>query len=449
MTKHFDSIAIGGGSGGIAFSVRAASHGASCAVIENDKLGGTCVNRGCVPKKVMWYASEVAQTINEAKSYGFDVKLNNFDWQSLVDTRESYISRINNWYSGYLEKNNITWIKGTARFLDDHTVEVNGEKYTADHIVIATGGYPTIPNIPGAELGITSDGFFELKQQPKKVAVLGAGYIAVEIAGMLHNLGSDTTLIVRKERPLRQFDTMLSDVLMETMQNSGLKLLTEHVPIALTEEKSGINIEFTNNKVLEGFDTVIWAIGRTPNTEQLNLGSTNIQVRADGVIPADAYQNTNVSGVYSLGDITGIYPLTPVAIAAGRRLATRIFANEPDLHLVYDNIPSVIFSHPPIGTVGLTEEEAIAKYGEDQIKVYTTRFNPMYLALTEHPQPTAMKLVTQGENEKILGCHMIGFNADEMLQGFAVAIKMGACKADFDNTVAIHPTSSEELVTLR
>lgn len=449
MTKHYDLIAIGGGSGGLSAAERAATYGAKCAVIESGKMGGTCVNVGCVPKKVMWYGAEMAQSLKNAPSYGFDINVYGFSWAKLVAAREQYIKGINDWYHTYLSDSNIDEIQGAARFVDAKTLEVNGERYTADHIVIAPGGVPAVPDTPGAKLGITSDGFFALTEQPKRVAVVGAGYIAVELAGVLNSLGSDVSLLLRRGHFLGNFDAMLRDTLMEEMVNNGVNIMPN---ISCTQvEKAGdgsLTLNFSNGQQLTEIDQLIWAIGRKPNTAALNLDAARVEHDASGVIPTDEFQNTNVSGIYAVGDVTGRAQLTPVAVAAARRLADRLFNNQPERKLDYENIPSVMFSHPPIGTVGLTEEQAREKHG-DAVKVYQTRFTAMAHAFTKHQPSTAMKLVTVGAQEKVVGVHIIGQGADEMLQGFAVAVKMGATKADFDNTVAIHPTSSEELVTLR
>ena len=451
--KQFDFITIGGGSGGIASAARAAMHGAKVAIVEPRELGGTCVNRGCVPKKAMWYAAEIAHHSKLARDYGFDSRRGALDWSKLIAAREKYISNIHRFYDGYLDRLNITHIKGYAKFIDAHTLDVNGEQYTAKHIAIAPGGAPTIPDIQGSELAITSDGFFELQQQPKKVLVVGSGYIAVELAGVLNALGSDVTLAIRKESVLREFDPMLSEALMQQMDTDKITLLKLHTPEKLVREDDGtFTAHFETGPEAcaryGGFDSVIWAIGRTPLTEQLNLSAAGVKLNKRGYIATDAFQNTNVKGVYAIGDVTGRAQLTPVAIAAGRRLARRLFNHEKDLKLDYSNIASVIFSHPPIGSIGYSEPEAVGHYGEDQINVYTSRFTPMLTALTSNRQPAAMKLVCQGDDEKIVGLHVIGAGADEMLQGFAVAIKMGATKADFDNTVAIHPTGAEEFVTM-
>ncbi len=449
MSKHYDLLAIGGGSGGLSAAERASMYGKKTAVIEMGRMGGTCVNVGCVPKKVMWNAASIAHTLRDAGGYGFDVMVNDFDWTQLVNARESYIQGINDWYHTYLQDSNIDEISGHARFVDAHTLEVNGEHYTADHIVISPGGVPMVPDIPGAEHGITSDGFFALTAQPKRVAIVGAGYIAVELAGLLKALGSEVDLLLRRQHFLSGFDAMLRETLMEEMVNDGVNILP-NINLEKVEKQADGTLTLTaqGGHIMQGFDTLIWAVGRRPNTADLNLHSAGVNVDENGFIPCDEFQNTNVAGVYSVGDVTGRAQLTPVAIAAARRLGDRLFNNQPDRHLDYVNIPTVMFSHPPIGTVGLTEDEAREMHG-DAVKIYQTRFTPMYHALTTHKTKTAMKLVCVGAQEKVVGIHMIGHGVDEMLQGFAVALKMGATKKDLDNTVAIHPTSSEELVTMR
>lgn len=449
MTKQYDLIAIGGGSGGLSVAQRAATHGARCALIEPDRLGGTCVNRGCVPKKIMWYGAALSQMLDESADYGFDIVRNGFDWAALVARREAYIRRLNDWYRTYLADGAVDWIEARARFIDAHTVEAAGERYSADHIVIATGGSPTMPEIPGAELGITSDGFFELTQPPGRVAVVGAGYIAVELAGMLNALGSQVSLYLRKQHLLRRFDSMLREALMETMLDDGINIFPCSQMEAVEKQPDGkLRLVCDQCQSTQDFDVVLWAIGRAPNTGDLNVLAADVEMDDEGFVRTDDYQNTSAAGVYAIGDITGRAPLTPVAVAAGRRLADRLFGGQPERHLDYENIPTVIFSHPPIGTVGLTEDEARATHGAT-VRVYQTRFTSMYHALTERRLKTLMKLVTVGPGEKIVGCHVIGPGADEMLQGFAVAIRMGATKRDFDDTVAIHPTSAEELVTMR
>ncbi len=450
MTTHFDLICIGGGSGGIATARRAASYGARCAVIEKDRLGGTCVNVGCVPKKVMWNASHTAETLDRAGDYGFDLQARPaLDWHTLHTRREAYIERLNGIYGRNLDKSGVRHITGYARFVDRNTLDVDGERFTADHIVIATGGRPIVPQLPGAELGIDSDGFFALDHQPRKAAVIGAGYIGVELAGVLHGLGTDVSLVIRHDRPLRHFDSLIGEQLMAALAADGLHVM-DHTRIAMLERQTDgrICLHGEDGRRLEGLDTVIWAVGRRANTDDLGLENTGLEVQANGIIDTDLYQETSVQGLYAIGDITGRAALTPVAIAAGRRLADRLFGGRAGRHLDYENIPTVVFSHPPIGTVGLTEDQALERHGADQVKIYTSQFVAMEYALSDHKRRSAMKLVCVGPEERIVGAHMIGPGSDEMLQGFSVAVRMGATKADFDDTVAIHPTSAEEMVTM-
>lgn len=449
MKLHYDLIAIGGGSGGLSVAERAARYGKKCAVVEKGRLGGTCVNVGCVPKKVMWLGASIAHVLENAAGYGFTIGDVRFDWETLKRARDAYVQGINDWYHTYLADSNIDEIAGTARFVDAHTLEVEGRRYTADCIVIAPGGEPVLPDTEGAEHGITSDGFFALETLPRRVAVVGSGYIAVELAGMLNALGADVTMLLRREHLLRNFDAMLRENLMEEMLGDGIDILARtQVRRVVREDSGSLCIECENGQRLEGFDELIWAVGRRPLTADLNLAAAGVASDAEGYIPTDRLQQTNVEGIYAIGDVTGEAQLTPVAIAAGRRLSDRLFGGMRDRYLPYENIPTVVFSHPPIGTVGLTESVARDTHG-DAVKVYQTRFTAMYNVFTERKQKTAMKLVTVGAQEKVVGCHIIGPGADEMLQGFTVAIRMGASKQDLDDTVAIHPTSAEELVTMR
>ena len=451
MTKHYDYISIGGGSGGIASLNRAASYGKKCAIIEASHLGGTCVNLGCVPKKVMWYGAQVAEAIHKyAPDYGFDIDVKGFDFKKLVETRQKYISNIHRSYETNLAKNKVEVIQGFAKFVDAKTIEVNGELITADHILIATGGRPVFPDVKGAEYGIDSDGFFELEQLPERVAVVGAGYVAVEIAGVLRSLGSEVDLYVRQHSPLRSFDHSIVNVLIEEMDKEGIELHTHTVIKEVIKNEDGsLTIDLEDGRT-NTVDCLIWAVGREPATDKINLEVTGVETNSIGKIKVDKFQNTNVEGIYAVGDIIeNSIDLTPVAVAAGRRLSERLFNNKPNEHLDYNLVPTVIFTHPPIGTIGMSEMQAIAQYGEDSIKCYSSTFTPMYSAVTQHRQKCTMKLVCLGDEEKVIGLHGIGFGVDEMIQGFAVAIKMGATKADFDNTVAIHPTGSEEFVTMR
>lgn len=448
MEYDYGLISIGGGSGGIAGANRAASYGAKCAVIEQARLGGTCVNVGCVPKKVMWFAAATADIINSADNYGFNVSLNSFNWPELKQKRDAYIERLNGIYATNLGNNGVDHIEGTASFIDTHTLQVGDRQITAKRFLIATGGKPSLPDIPGAEHGITSDGFFELDYQPKKVAVIGAGFIAVELAGVFQALGTQVSLVIRGNQALRQFDNMLGEELAKAMTHQGITLETNTSPTSLEKTAEGKLIIHTPNGALDAeFDEAIWAIGRAANTDGLNLQNAQLETNTRGFIETDEWQKTTQDHIFAVGDVTGRIALTPVAIAAARRLADRLYNGKTDRKLDYNLIPSVIFSHPAIGTIGLTEQQAKETYGDD-VKIYTSTFNPMTQALSTSKQPTTMKLVTAGKDEKVVGCHLFGESSDEILQGFAVAIKMGATKKDFDDTVAIHPTSAEELVTM-
>ena len=450
MQNKFDLIVIGGGSGGIASARRAAEYGAHTALIESGRLGGTCVNVGCVPKKIMWNASRLGEMLDDATEYGFIIERGGFNWGTLKTGRDSYIERLNQIYRKNLNSSGVQEIQSRASFTGNGVIQTEAGPIRADHILIATGGLPTVPLIPGAELGITSDGFFELPQQPEKVLIVGAGYIATEFAGVLNALGSNVTLLLRKDTLLRGFDVVLRETVMDEMRQNGIEIITGTNIKALASSRANqLTVDCDGGKADGPFDAVIWAIGRHPDTTDLNLKAAGIKTDAGGHVITDAYQNTNVEQIYAVGDVTGRRDLTPVAIAAGRRLADRLFGNEPNACLDYANIPSVIFSHPPIGTVGLTEDEAVARFGSDQIMIYDHRFTNIYFAPMQRKSPTVIKLIVAGPEENIVGCHAVGEAADELIQGFAVAVKMGARKADFDNTVAIHPTAAEELVTLR
>ena len=445
--EQYDLIAIGAGSGGLAVAEKAAALGRKVALIESNRIGGTCVNHGCVPKKVMWYAASLAQAVADADSFGVTAQRGKTDWKKLVAGRDSYIHNINNYWNGYVDDRGIDRIQGHARFVNPRSVEVDGHCYRAEHIVIATGSSPIVPQVPGTELGISSDGFFSLTEQPERVAIIGGGYIGVELSGVLQALGSQVTLITLEDRVLERFDPMIGDVLGGEMRHQGIEIVTRFQVHRLSRRDAGVAITSGDALTLAGFDCVIWAVGRAANTRQLNLEAAGVHTSRNGAIPVDDYQNTSVAGIYAIGDVTGKAALTPVAIAAGRKLAERLFNARPDSKVDYGSIPSVVFSHPPVATVGLSEPEARLRYG-DAVTIYQSSFTPMRHALSAHGPGTAMKLVCAGADEKVIGIHMIGENTDEMLQGFAVAVRMGATKRDFDNTIAIHPTSAEELVTM-
>ncbi len=448
--QSFDFIVIGGGSGGIAAARRAASYGARVVVIEARKMGGTCVNVGCVPKKIMFNAATVGEVLHDAQGFGFRAERGKFDWPAVKKRRDAYVQKLNRIYESNLDNDGIERLSGRARIVGSGIVEVDGLSLKAPHILVATGGYPKVPDIPGAQLGMTSNGFFELTEQPRHVAVVGTGYIGVELAGIFSLLGAKVCLFSRYDDVIHHFDPFLREHLMARLQEIGVQVYPNSEPRRISRTEAGqLRVTTLEGKDVDGFDTLLWAIGRRPASESLGLEKLGVAMDDAGHVLVDQYQNTNVAGVYAVGDVTGRFPLTPVAIAAGRCLSDRLFGGRPDAHLEYEQIPTVVFSHPPVGTVGLTEDEARAKYGQDEVKVYTTRFVNLYYALSERKPRSAMKLVTAGADEKVVGIHVLGMGADEMIQGFAVAMRAGATKRDFDRTVAVHPTAAEELVTLR
>lgn len=447
MNTQFDLIAIGGGSGGLAVAERAAAHGKRVAIIDASPLGGTCVNQGCVPKKVMWYGAHLTHAAHDAIGYGAQVQMQGFDWQKLIQGRQAYTEAINHYWSSYTDALNITHIQGWGKLVDAHHVAVGDTVYQAEHIVLAMGSRPIVPPVAGAELGITSDGFFQLQQRPDKVAIIGAGYIGVELAGVLNALGAKVTVIGLENRPLELFDEGLSTALADSLQRQGIELQMGFAVAALSQQPTGIRVSSRTETHLDGFDTVIWAVGRRPNTDNLGLENAGLQVPRSGIIATDEYQNTAISNIYALGDIAGRSPLTPVAVDAGRKLADRLFGGKTQAKVDYAQIPTVVFTHPPIGSIGMTEAQA--KQQHEKISIYETQFTPMRYALNTNGLPTFMKMICAGDEQRVIGLHLLGEGVDEMLQGFAVAIKMGATKQDFDNTMAIHPSSAEELVTLK
>jgi glutathione reductase (NADPH) len=448
VTNKHELIVIGGGSGGLAHAQRAAEYGVKAAVVESGPLGGTCVNVGCVPKKVMWYTAQHAHYLQHAADYGFDITVNGHDWSALKERRDAYIRRLNEIYAANLMRRDVVLIRGRARFVDPYSIEVGGERYTAERLVIATGGYPIVPEVPGSEHGITSDGFFALPERPQRIAIVGSGYVSVELAGVFNGLGSETTLLVRRDGILRSFDTMLGRELRVAMESAGVTFESGVIPERLARTAAGLTLSAADGRKFGGFDAVLWAVGRAPGTAGLGLEAAGVATDAGGFVPVDDYQRTNVEHIAAIGDVTGREALTPVAIAAGRRLADRLYGSMQDRHLDYQYIPTVIFSHPPIGTIGMTEAQAREAHGSDA-QVYESLFTPMFYALGDRKEKAMMKLITAGADKRVIGCHLIGDGVDEMLQGFAVAIRMGATKEDFDDTVAIHPTSAEELVTMR
>lgn len=422
-------------------------------------------HNSCVPKKIVWNAATLAEQIHDAKSYGFNIKETApFDWPTFKAKRDAYIVRLNGIYERNLKNDKVEYVHGWARLLSKNEVEVtldDGTKETvrAKKILIAVGGNPTIaPDVPGSDLGVNSDGFFDIAELPKKVALVGAGYIAVEFAGMFNALGVETHLFIRHDTFLRNFDPMVQEAITAEYERLGVKIHKGSSQSKVEKDASGkLALHYKDKKdgeaVLKDIDHLIWAIGRTPATKNIGLEEAGVKLNDKGYIEADEYQNTSVDNIFALGDVTGQVELTPVAIAAGRKLAHRLFGGEEfkNLKLDYTNIPSVVFAHPEVGAIGLTEPEAEKKYGKENLKVYNTSFTAMYYSMMEQDQkgPTKYKLICAGPEEKVVGLHILGLGSGEMLQGFGVAIKMGATKKDFDSVVAIHPTSAEELVTLK
>ncbi|MBV6425064.1 MAG: Glutathione amide reductase [Steroidobacteraceae bacterium] len=448
MPENYDLAVIGGGSGGLACAQRAAQYGARAVVIESGRLGGTCVNVGCVPKKVMWNAAELAAGLEDAADYGFALDVRGLDFGALKAKRDAYVARLNDIYAQNLDRRGVALVRGRARFAGTHELAVGERRLRAERIVIATGGRPQRALFPGGERCIDSDGFFGLEAVPARTLIAGSGYVAVELAGILAALGSEVTLAIRYDSVLRSFDAMLGAGAMRALRESGIEIVTAARAASLATKGDALELTLEDGRVLPPVDYLLWAAGREPAVDDLGLALAGVELDATGFVKVDAWQQTSAAHVFAIGDVTGRLPLTPVAIAAGRRLSDRLYGGMTGRHLDYENVPTVIFTHPPIGTVGLTEAEARARHGDAAVRTYTSGFVPMYHALTARKPRAEMKLVVAGPDERIVGLHVIGEGADEMLQGFAVAVRMGARKRDFDDTVAIHPTSAEEFVTM-
>lgn len=481
---HYDLFVIGGGSGGIACARRAASWGARVALGEYKALGGTCVNVGCVPKKIMWNAANLyASLANDMAQYGIEYETTpggdkgenkkRFNWNLLKKKRDGYVLRLNGIYQQNLRNSKVDFYRGYCSFLGPHKIHIatlqdspevqdlssttkttNTTIITADHVLVTAGGEPAMLDIPGHEHTINSDGFFQLEHQPNKAGVIGAGYIAVEMTGIFHALGTDTHLFVRREMALRKFDKMLSTNLHQDMIHHGIHVHPQSVPKSISKDPSSgqLTLHLENGDTYGGFDVLLVAAGRTPLSKGLRTDDIGLKLTSHSHIKTDEYQNTNIQGIYALGDVVGQVELTPMAIAAGRRLADRLFGKISSAKADYHDVPTVIFTHPPIGTVGLTEEDAINKYGKDHLKIFTnSSVNLYYAPFDTDPASkprTHMKLITILPDLKIVGAHVYGMGADEMIQGFGVAIKMGATKMNFDDCVAVHPTAAEEFVTM-
>lgn len=444
--RDFDLFVIGAGSGGVRAARFSAARGARVAIAEEGALGGTCVNVGCVPKKLFVYASRFRDEMSEAVAgYGWTVGQAGFDWPTLRDNKTREIERLNGVYAGLLRDAGVRHVPGRARIAGPHTVEVAGERMSAENILVATGGWPSLPDIPGAELGVTSNELFYLDSLPRRAVIVGGGFIAVEFAGIFHGLGVDVTQVHRGPLFLRGFDDDVRRHLAEQMQGRGIDLRFETTVTAIAKARSGLRASLSDGSQLET-DLVLFAIGRHPNSADLGLEEAGVELAPDGAIRVDAYSRTSVPSIWAIGDVTNRINLTPVAIHEGVCLSETLFGaapRSPD----HENVPAAVFSQPPVGTVGLTEAAARERYGE--IDVYRSTFRALKHTLTHGHERTLMKLVVDRRTDRVVGLHMVGPEAGEIVQGFAVAIKAGATKADFDATLGIHPTAAEEFVTMR
>ena len=451
MSYDFDLFVIGGGSGGIATARRAAEYGAKVGLAENDRLGGTCVNRGCVPKKLLVYASRFVDHFKEAEGYGWSPIQSQCDWKKLITAVNQEVDRLNGIYQRMLDTSQVKIFREFARFLDPHTLQVGDQQITADKVLIAVGGYPVRPSIPGIEHAILSDDLFNLQEQPKHFVVLGGGYIGVEFACLMNKLGSKVTQIIRQDKILRGFEEDLRTEIQESMIKHGINIINNNQVIGITKGEEGLSIQLKNKAGEDHLMSVdaltLAALGRKAKLENLGLENTAVEVKNDTIM-VDKYSHTAEPNIFSVGDCTDRINLTPVAINEGRALADTEFGGKSRI-MSHENVPSAVFSTPEAATVGLTEIEAKEKFGEENIKIFRSKFRSMYYTLPNLDEKTLMKLVVHAETNKVLGAHMVGDYAGEIIQGVAIAVKMGATKADFDATVRIHPTSAEEFVTMR
>ena len=451
MNYDFDLFVIGAGSGGVASARRAAEYGAKVGIAEFDSLGGTCVNRGCVPKKLMVYASHFPETFQAASGYGWTVGESSFDWQSMITAVNNEVNRLAGVYQRLLDKSGVKIFRGYGSFIDEHTVAIGDEKVTAEKILIAVGGKPVKPDsIPGIEHAITSREIFHVQKQPQHIVVLGGGYIGTEFACILKGLGSKVTQVIRGDKILRGFDEDIRSEIQDQMISHGVEIKNKVSDLAIAKTGAGLEISFARDgqkETLVADSVSLAATGRKPRLEKLGLENTQVETK-NGAVAVDEYNKTSVDHIYAVGDCTARIELTPVAIKEGRAFADTHFGGQSK-QMAYDNVPTAIFTTPEAATVGMTETEARARYGSDAIKVYRSRFRPMYYSLPDMQVKTLMKLIVDINTDKVLGAHMVGDAAAEIIQGIAIAVKMGATKAQFDATVAIHPSSAEEFVTMR
>ena len=441
----FDMITIGAGSGGVASSRRSGSYGARVAICEELRVGGTCVLRGCVPKKLLVYGAQFADAFADAAGFGWTVPLPSFDWSALIAAKDKEIGRLSEIYIGMLKNSGVEIIDGHAAVVDPHTVEVAGRNYTAENILIATGSWPETPDIPGIEHVISSNEALDLERLPRRIVIVGGGYIAVEFAGIFNGFGSEVVEIIRREQVLRGFDEDLRVHLGEEMRGRGIDLRSSTQVGRIDKTPGGYRVTTTAGGRIET-DCVMYATGRKPNTKRLGLAEIGVEMTENGAVVVDEWQRSTVKNIYAVGDVTDRINLTPVAIAEGRAIAETLFNDNP-IRMDHSDVPSAVFSNPPIGTVGLSEDAARRRYSE--IDIYQTRFRPMKNTLSGRAERTFMKLVIDAATERVVGCHMLGPDEPEIIQGLAVAVKCGATKRQFDQTMGIHPSAAEEFVTMR
>jgi glutathione reductase (NADPH) len=441
----FDLITIGAGSGGVASSRRAGAYGARVAIIEELRVGGTCVLRGCVPKKLLVYGAQFADAFADAAGFGWSVPPARFDWPSLIAAKDKELDRLNQIYINMLNNAHVEIIDGRGVVVDPHTVEVGGRRITADNILIAVGGWPETPEIPGIEHVISSNEALDLAMLPKRIVIVGGGYIAVEFAGIFNGFGSEVVEIIRREEVLRGFDEDIRVYLGQEMRGRGIDIRGGTEVARIDKSAGGFIVTTTDGKQIET-DCVMYATGRKPNTDGMGLEEIGVELTKNGAVVVDEWQRSSVPNIYAVGDVTDRINLTPVAIAEGRAIAETLYNNNP-MRMDHADVPSAVFSQPPVSVVGLNEEEARREYGV--VDIYQSRFRPMKNTLSGRDERTFMKLVVDAKTQRVLGCHMLGVDAPEIVQGLAIAIKCGATKQQFDQTVGIHPSAAEEFVTMR
>ena len=450
MTKFdYDLITLGAGSGGVRATRLAGGYGAKVAVVENSRVGGTCVMRGCVPKKLLVYGAHFAEDFEDAKGFGWNPGPTTFDWSRLIKNKDAELNRLEGIYNRILRDNNVDLLTGRGKLLDAHTVDVDGKSYTAEKILIAVGGWPSMPDIPGIEHVISSNEALDLGALPRRIVIVGGGYIAVEFAGIFNALGVEVTEIIRGDQILRGFDDDMREALAAEMENKGIKILRETVVRSIEKTANGYSLRLAGGAIAGGedleTDLVMYATGRTPNTKDIGVEDVGVELNKKGAVVVDKWSKTSVDNIFAVGDATDRVNLTPVAIAEGRAFTETNFNNNP-MTMDYENIASAVFSQPAIGSVGLTEGQAREK---GEIDVYISRFKAMKHTLSGRDERTVMKLIVERKSDRVVGCHMLGNEGPEIMQALAIALKCGATKAQFDATIGIHPTAAEEFVTMR